>query len=93
MDRVIISAQVGSVKPESAIYAAACEQLGRHPIDVVFVGGGGSDELAGARALGMRALWATWFLDRWPSWRVCRRCQLALNEFALATDVAELIAE
>lgn len=33
----------------------------------LFIGDGGSDELAGAANVGMQSYWATWFLDRWPA--------------------------
>jgi putative hydrolase of the HAD superfamily len=68
-DDVVFSYQVGKVKPDPAIFVLACDRLGVEPRHTVFVGDGGSDELAGATAAGMRALCAGWFLDRWPEAR------------------------
>ncbi|GAA2585858.1 HAD family hydrolase [Actinomadura fulvescens] len=43
-------------KPDPRIFALACEGLGVEPADCLFVGDGGSDELAGATAAGMTAV-------------------------------------
>ncbi len=66
-DVFVASHEVGICKPDPAIYELACDRLGVEPSDVYFVGDGGSDELAGAEAVGMRAFWCTWYLDRWPA--------------------------
>ena len=51
-------------KPGPAIYLLAAGRMGARPEDCVFVGDGGSDELAGAKAAGMRTAQARWFLRR-----------------------------
>lgn len=68
-DAVVFSCQVGACKPEPGIYRLACERLGVPVEEAVFIGDGGSDELAGAARAGLRPYWATWFLDRWPAWK------------------------
>lgn len=55
-DVAVFSAVVGVRKPHPDIYRAAYEPLGLQPQDCLFVGDGGSRELTGAAALGMRAL-------------------------------------
>jgi len=65
-DTVVFSHEVGFMKPDPRIYALACERLGVAPGDALFVGDGGSDELRGASEAGIRPVWGTWFLDRWP---------------------------
>jgi putative hydrolase of the HAD superfamily len=55
-DAVVLSADVGFCKPEARIYRLALERLGVEPGEAVFVGDGHSDELAGAEAIGMRAI-------------------------------------
>jgi putative hydrolase of the HAD superfamily len=50
------SAVVGVRKPHPDIYRAAYEPLGVEPEACLFVGDGGSRELTGAAALGMRAV-------------------------------------
>ena len=66
----VFSFQVGCKKPDRDIYQIACHRLGVEPEQAVFVGDGGSNELEGAKAVGLRVVWATWFLDRWPEWRI-----------------------
>lgn len=46
------SCDVGVMKPELGAYQAVLEPLGADPAESVFVGNGGSDELAGAAAAG-----------------------------------------
>ncbi len=53
METVVFSSVEGLKKPDSKIYHLACERLDVQPEDCVFVGDGGSNELAGARAVGM----------------------------------------
>jgi putative hydrolase of the HAD superfamily len=55
-DEAIFSCQVGMIKPEPGIYRLAARRMGVSPGDCVFVGDGGSGELAGARAVGMRTI-------------------------------------
>ena len=52
-DAAVFSCDVGVVKPEEEIYNLAMDRLGVTPADSIFVGDGGSDELAGAKAVGM----------------------------------------
>lgn len=52
----VFSCEVGSVKPEPAIYRSACRRLSLAPPECLFVGDGNARELDGARAVGMRAV-------------------------------------
>lgn len=52
-DGVALSYEVGHAKPSPHIYRAVLDQLGVVPSRCVYVGDGGSDEINGARALGM----------------------------------------
>ena len=61
----IASFQVGMLKPDPRIYQRGLKSLGVSADEAVFVGDGGSNELSGATRVGLRALWATWFLNRW----------------------------
>jgi len=63
-DEAIFSCDVHLQKPEPAIYLLAARRMGAHPEDCVFVGDGGSNELAGAKAVGMRTVQARHFLQR-----------------------------
>lgn len=53
-DATIFSSVVGIKKPNAAIYRLAAERLGVSCADCVYVGDGGSNELTGAKAVGMR---------------------------------------
>lgn len=62
------SAELGTAKPEAAIYWAACEALGVAPAECVYVADGADDELPGAVALGMHAIRTTEHADSDPTW-------------------------
>ena len=55
-DATVFSSVVGLQKPSAEIFALACSQLDLSPDRCLFVGDGGSDELAGAERMGMTAL-------------------------------------
>ncbi len=60
-DDVIFSYQVKQSKPDAEIYLTACENLKVVPHDSIFIGDGGSNELQGAKDVGMKAYQASWF--------------------------------
>jgi len=66
-DSTIFSCKVGYVKPEREIYEACLSELGVSAGDCVYVGDGGSDELHGARSLGMTTVMITGEVEHiWP---------------------------
>lgn len=56
LDAHVFSVQVGHCKPDPAMYLAACGRLGVEPEECLYVGDGGSQELSGARDVGMTAI-------------------------------------
>jgi putative hydrolase of the HAD superfamily len=56
VDATVFSVEVGERKPHPELYLSACRRLGVAPADVLYVGDGGSNELTGARAVGMTAV-------------------------------------
>ncbi len=58
-DSIVISAEVGSQKPEPEIFLAAAAQLGVPPETILHVGDSQAEDVAGARAAGWQALWLT----------------------------------
>jgi putative hydrolase of the HAD superfamily len=54
IDDAVFSCAVGLRKPDPEIYLLACRRLGVGPRDCLYVGDGGSDELAGATRVGMK---------------------------------------
>jgi putative hydrolase of the HAD superfamily len=66
-DVELFSCQVGLVKPQPEFYVECLRQLGVEAKSCLFVGDGGHDELAGARAVGMRTvLFSGVIRDTWP---------------------------
>lgn len=65
-DEVILSFEVHMKKPDPCIYEEAARRLGVAFNECVFVGDGGSNELAGAKAVGMRAIQAKWYTNQHP---------------------------
>ncbi len=54
VDAAVLSSEVGIKKPDPEIFRLAARLLGVEPVECLYVGDGGSDELAGAEAVGMR---------------------------------------
>ena len=76
-DAEVFSCEVGCVKPEPAIYERCLKQLGVSAGACVFVGDGGSNELAGARNLGLTTVFVSGVTaELWPE-RVEERMSLA----------------
>lgn len=88
-DSTVISCHVGHVKPEPAIYRLSLEQLGIDASQAVFVGDGGSNELQGAKDLGITTVFITAVMkELWPE-KIPERQQLA--DFTIA-ELAELVS-
>ena len=68
-DEVILSYEVHMKKPDACIYEEAAKRLGVDLNECIFVGDGGSNELAGAKAVGMKAVQAKWYTNRLPQKR------------------------
>jgi putative hydrolase of the HAD superfamily len=67
IDVAIFSCEVGSVKPEPEIYERCLRDLALDPADCLFVGDGGSDELVGARHVGLRTVFVSGVMSElWP---------------------------
>ena len=64
---MVFSCRVGFVKPEPEIYAVALSALKVRPEVVLYVGDGGSDELRGAKDIGMTTVLTTHVIKEfWP---------------------------
>ena len=61
-DAPVMSCEEGVMKPDPAIFRLCMDRLGVVAAHCLYVGVGGSDELTAARALGMRAMQAGWYL-------------------------------
>jgi FMN phosphatase YigB (HAD superfamily) len=56
LDGVAFSSEIGVRKPRPQIFEHVLDQIGSKPIDAVFVGDRLVDDIAGAQAVGMRAV-------------------------------------
>lgn len=63
-DHVIFSCDVASLKPNQLIYEIALERMATSACQCVFVGDGGSNELYGAKTIGMTCVMTEHFLRR-----------------------------
>ena len=60
-DAVVMSCDVGLIKPDAKIYEHCLTMLNETPSNCLFIGDGSSDELNGARKAGLNPLKAVWF--------------------------------
>lgn len=66
-DSVVFSCRTGYLKPEKEIYEVTLKELNVLSADVVYVGDGGSDELKGAKMMGMTTILTTHVIEEfWP---------------------------
>lgn len=55
--KAVFSCEMGVRKPDPRMYQAVLSALGKEPSESLYVGDGGSSELSGALAMGMRPVW------------------------------------
>lgn len=88
-DCAIFSCHVGYVKPEKEIYEKALNELGVEARHVLYVGDGGSDELRGAKEMGMDTVLTTHVIRQfWPE-RIAKARQYADFE---VNDLIEIVS-
>lgn len=68
-EQVILSYEVRMQKPDRRVYQKAVDLLGVAAEECFFVGDGGSNELEGAKAAGMKAIQAKWYTNQMPNKR------------------------
>ena len=84
-DEVVLSYEVHMKKPDSCIYKEASKRLGVDSGECIFVGDGGSNELVGARNVGMKAIQAKWYTNQYPKKRD------NINGFIVAEEPLDII--
>lgn len=65
-DFVVTAAEAGTSKPDPAIFFAAVERAGVPAEQIVHVGDNPETDVAGARGVGMRAVWVNADRQAWP---------------------------
>lgn len=63
-DDAIFSYEVGYIKPQIEIYNIALKRMNAKPEECIFIGDGGSDELKGAKELGIKTILTSYLLKR-----------------------------
>lgn len=63
-DDVVFSYEVGYLKPQAEIYKIALKRMNVNPQNSIFIGDGGSDEIKGAKELGMKTILTEYLLKR-----------------------------
>ena len=86
-EEVLFSWQEGCAKPDPAFYRRALARMGVPPGEGLFIGDGGSDELAGAHAVGLRTV-LTEYMDVKPP-EIRRR--VLRDADAVITDFTQLL--
>ncbi|MDX6482797.1 MAG: putative hydrolase of the superfamily [Gaiellaceae bacterium] len=88
-DSTVFSCSVGLRKPDPAIYRLALDELDVEPADVMFVGDGANDELAGAERVGMRAVLILRPEQDEPHWEEARGWQPRITSIPEVLDLVE----
>jgi len=90
-DVEIFSCDAGCAKPEPEIFHACLQALGLAAAECVFIGDGGSDELQGARAVGLRTVFASGVIEElWPE-RIAARRAVADHHVRWIPEVLPLL--
>lgn len=84
-DEVILSYEVHMKKPDSCIYEETAKRLGVALEECIFVGDGGSNELVGAKNVGMKAIQAKWYTNQHP-----QKCD-NINGFIVAEEPLDIM--
>jgi HAD superfamily hydrolase (TIGR01509 family) len=91
-DVEVFSCEAGCAKPEPEIYHACLQALGLGAPDCIFVGDGGSDELSGAKAVGLRTVFVSGVIaEIWPE-RIAPRLAAADHHVEHAWEVERIVA-
>jgi putative hydrolase of the HAD superfamily len=59
VDTIVVSGEVGCIKPDPRVFLAALDRLGVNASDAVMVGDNLARDVEGAAALGMRTVWVS----------------------------------
>jgi putative hydrolase of the HAD superfamily len=90
-DAEVFSCEVGLVKPEAEIYLQALRAIGLDASECIFVGDGGSNELEGARSVGLRTVFVSIGVeDLWPD-QLERRASVADHRVRRPPEILALV--
>jgi putative hydrolase of the HAD superfamily len=90
-DVEILSCDVGLAKPDPAIYRKCLERLSLSASECMFVGDGGSNELVGAREVGLTTVLVTGVIaELWPE-RIPARIEIADHHITWVPEIVPLL--
>ncbi len=90
-DFEVFSCDVGLMKPEPAIYRTCLDGLALAPSECLYVGDGGSNELVGAKELGLTTVFVSGVIaELWPE-RIAARIASADHHLKWAHEVPGLL--
>jgi putative hydrolase of the HAD superfamily len=90
-DAEVFSCDVGLAKPDPAIYRVCLDMLGLQAGECMFVGDGGSNELVGAREVGLKTVFVSGVIaELWPE-RIPTRMAQADHHLKWAHEVPRLL--
>jgi putative hydrolase of the HAD superfamily len=90
-DFEVFSCDVGLVKPEPAIYRTCLDGLALSPRECLYVGDGGSNELVGAREVGMTTVLVSGVIaELWPE-RIPARIEIADHHILWMPELLPLL--
>lgn len=90
-DVEIFSCDAGCAKPEPEIFHACLEALALPAAQCVFAGDGGSDELQGAKAVGLRTVFVSGVIEElWPE-RIAARRAVADHHVRWVPEIVPLL--
>jgi len=90
-DFEVFSCEVGLVKPEPTIYRTCLDGLALSPQECIYVGDGGSNELVGAREVGLTTVFVSGVIaELWPE-RIPARMAIADHHIKDLPEILPLL--
>ena len=90
-DSEVFSCEVGLVKPEPAIYRKCLDALDVPVGECMFVGDGGSNELVGAKEVGLTTVFVSGVIEKlWPE-RIPQRIEISDHHIVWAPEIVALL--
>ena len=90
-DFEVFSCDVGLVKPEPTIYRTCLDGLALSAQECIYVGDGGSNELIGAREVGLRTVFVSGVIaELWPE-RIPARMEIADHHIKDLPEILPLL--
>lgn len=86
LDVIVDSAVVGIKKPDGGIFRAALSELGVSAVEAIYVGDTYSDDMVGAKSVGM---WTAWLVGDQPD--MCQESSAADYQLSQLQDLSQFL--